>query len=1463
MKLLKQFKQYLVFVLTALVVLSIAVVSPWHKDTVKAAWYSDASWQYRQKIVIDHTKVASSDQTDFPVMVKITNQYNPIFSNAKDDGTDILLTSNDGSTKLSHEIDTFSKVNKELIIWVKIPTLSFTEDTSLYMYYGNSGASDQQNKTDVWSSGYIGVWHMSETSGTVYDSSASVNNSSAESLVYTEDGKLGRGVQGDFALSSAMSFSGDYTYDIWYQAPAFGNTYAIVSGEAGWNYNFYDSRLRAYFASSDRIIANTAATANVWQKWTVTRSGTSLKIYLNGQADSATGSYASAVSFNRIGGTSGTQPYMDEAHASTTVRSAGWIATEYNNQNDPGGFLTVYYERSQSDYDQVVEKDWLTSSFNRRQKIQVANNTASALTDYQILLDSSSVDLSSVFANAKSDGSDIRFGDNSSTSELDYYIQSYSQAQSSAKVWVKVPYIPASSSTYIYLYYNNPDASSASSLTNVNSSTETEITSGLTAAATSYFGSYSPALTIDGNLTTFWHGNNDGQLHSLWVSGISNKILSTVKVYHYAGQWASTFKIQGSNDSFSSDIREFASVTSPTQNMTFSNIDDSASAIRYLTLTTAQWYNPTIYEIEFYTKFKIASTEPTVTLSGGETLYDSAAPTNPSSFTAKNIEGGLVTLSAANYYNYTTPYFDWPAVDADGGASDDVSGVVGYYLYFGTSCGAEGANPALTRGLLSDLGSGLHLTTDTEISAQTLSNNGTYCLRMKTKDLAGNVSDTVEAFVYNFETTVPSAPTYIAANPAGYSSSNSFSFTWPATSDTGGSGLAGYQYKRGGDSGDDWSVTTEQTSVSAIQAYQTGENIFYVRAIDNAGNVSNEAQTNYYYASNAPVKPTELVASPDMSDVNSFSFNWTAPVHGIDIAEYGYSINATPTEQNIIWTGSDTTSLSAGAYATIQGVNTIYVVAKDSVDNYAFDQANYATATFTCQTSAPPTPIAISAVDSSDRAINRWMITVQWAAGSGQDATTFDHYLVERSTDGDVFSELATTTSTAYIDADLSNTTTYFYRIKAVDNADSQSVVSSTVSKIPTGNYPTPPTIVSDPVAEVKATSATVTWVTNRASTGAVKFGTSEDELDRSQLDAQEQTEHQITLPGLEPSTTYYFKVQSLDSARDYSENDAYSSIFTLKTLAAPGIQNVKITNISLNSADVSWETSSASTTLIRYGTTINYDKSWEDGSSYTTKHTFKFEDLDHTSTYHFKISGLDADENTINSDDYVFDTLPLPKISAVSFETDYNDAQPQTSISWTTNVATTSSVEYLPKGGGNVTYEESQSDLISAHKVKLTKLSDDTSYSFYVSGTDQFGNKVTSDEYIFNTPFDSRPARISDVQVEASNVGLDKQDKAQLIISWKTDEVATTQVEYGEGVSGAYTNKTSEDQTLTNDHFVIISDLEPSKPYHLRVISRDKGGNETLSEDINSIPGEVPRSLLKVLLSTFENIFGWVGKLI
>ncbi len=66
--------------------------------------------------------------------------------------------------------------------------------------------------------------------------------------------------------------------------------------------------------------------------------------------------------------------------------------------------------------------------------------------------------------------------------------------------------------------------------------------------------------------------------------------------------------------------------------------------------------------------------------------------------------------------------------------------------------------------------------------------------------------------------------------------------------------------------------------------------------------------------------------------------------------------------------------------------------------------------------------------------------------------------------------------------------------------------------------------------------------------------------------------------------------------------------------------------------------------------------------------------------------------------------------------------------------------------------------------------------------------------------------------------------------ISWRTDEPADRQVEYG--VTAAYGSETARDGTLATTHQVNLSGLKPATTYHFRVKSRDAAGNLAVSVD-------------------------------
>jgi len=90
-----------------------------------------------------------------------------------------------------------------------------------------------------------------------------------------------------------------------------------------------------------------------------------------------------------------------------------------------------------------------------KRPIYIEERAGVDLVDYSIrvVLDSSFFDFSKVVP----DGSDIRFTDENGNL-LPFYIVEWNYGVS-ATIWVKVPFIDASTTTTIYMYYGNPRAS--------------------------------------------------------------------------------------------------------------------------------------------------------------------------------------------------------------------------------------------------------------------------------------------------------------------------------------------------------------------------------------------------------------------------------------------------------------------------------------------------------------------------------------------------------------------------------------------------------------------------------------------------------------------------------------------------------------------------------------------------------------------------------------------------------------------------------------------------------------------------------------------------------------------------------------------------------------------------------------------------------------------------------------------
>jgi len=318
--------------------------------TPEASLWPMPGWLYRKAITIDHTKV-NGDQTNFAVLIDFTDAS--VGVHAQLDGDDLLFTSADGVTKLSHEIETYVAANGHLMAWVKVPFLSSTQDTLLYMYYGNPTVSNQQNAEAVWDSNFLAVQHLEETSGITTDSTSHNNDGTPLNGVLQDvTGKIDGADQFDGSnditvMPQVFNSENQFTFEGWMYATS-AQQGAVISQR---NWVLQGSLLQynngnMYLYINNKTLSKSAA-LNTWYYVVGTYNGETANLYLNAGTPSSTAATLTwpamstsmgdrADTYNRrFKGT------LDEVRLSNTARTESYIKTSYNNQNNPSAFITV------------------------------------------------------------------------------------------------------------------------------------------------------------------------------------------------------------------------------------------------------------------------------------------------------------------------------------------------------------------------------------------------------------------------------------------------------------------------------------------------------------------------------------------------------------------------------------------------------------------------------------------------------------------------------------------------------------------------------------------------------------------------------------------------------------------------------------------------------------------------------------------------------------------------------------------------------------------------------------------------------------------------------------------------------------------------------------------------------------------------------------------------------------------
>ena len=504
------------------------------------------------------------------------------------------------------------------------------------------------------------------------------------------------------------------------------------------------------------------------------------------------------------------------------------------------------------------------------------------------------------------------------------------------------------------------------------------------------------------------------------------------------------------------------------------------------------------------------------------------------------------------------------------------------------------------------------------------------------------------------------------------------------------------------------------------------------------------------------------------------------------------------------------------------------------------------------------------------------------------------HYTIYRSTKAGAYVSIGETTSTAYTDADLIQSQDYSYKVVAIDNAGSSSIASNIVTLAPEGKYTTPPLNSGSPGVTVGSTTAVITWSTGRLAFGATEYGKTTN-YESSVAETLATANHSIKLTGLTPGTVYHYRVQALDESAlmGYDRENAYSSDYTFTTSATPTISNVTTSDLTLSSVVVNWSAVSLESASIEYGASTAYGSSVAVGVGSTGTYSTKIASLKDASEYHFRIRAVDIDGTDITSDDYTFTTLTFPKVTAVVFKTDQAQNGTAVTLAWSTNVPTTSEVEYqavevdptfkaksdknydnptvlqaltpaqlseLPVIPKSLLTHADKVDYEARHLIKVTNLTDGSLYVFTIRGRDRYGNELISEPIRYVTGADTKPPSVSNVVIETPIVGEGVESKAEIVLSFNTDEPAYSQVIWGSGTGSEYPEATQTTKDLTTEHIVVLRELKPTMSYHLKIKTTDESGNQSETEDTIVVTPTAQQAAFELIIKNLEGVFGFLG---
>ena len=113
-------------------------------SALASAWYDD-DWQYRRAVQISHPG-GGDPVSEYQVQIELDGSFD--FAHALANGSDLRVTSEDGTSLIPFWIEDWNPGGEEASIWVKVPSIPLA-GTTFNLYYGNASPPAPSAATPV------------------------------------------------------------------------------------------------------------------------------------------------------------------------------------------------------------------------------------------------------------------------------------------------------------------------------------------------------------------------------------------------------------------------------------------------------------------------------------------------------------------------------------------------------------------------------------------------------------------------------------------------------------------------------------------------------------------------------------------------------------------------------------------------------------------------------------------------------------------------------------------------------------------------------------------------------------------------------------------------------------------------------------------------------------------------------------------------------------------------------------------------------------------------------------------------------------------------------------------------------------------------------------------------------------------------------------------------------------------